>query len=175
MRFRAAILVAAFAGPSCAFQAATAQTTATPGVTAKVPDAHALIAVARQRIETADLRASGHLVRVDASGTRTSYGYSLKAHWFPGVLRILVDVNPPSSAAPSARAHILLEMRPNGQNSVQIAHPGDKAPSTLPFDKWSDGPVGPGSAMRISLSSSTSGPARRWWKRPSSAPATATF
>lgn len=142
MRFRAAILVAALL--ACVIQAATAKTTATPGVTAKVPDARALIAVARQRIETADLRASGHLVRVDASGTRTSYGYSLKAHWFPGVLRILVDVNPPSSAAPSARAHILLEMRPNGQNSVQIAHPGDKAPSTLPFDKWSDGPVGLG-------------------------------
>jgi hypothetical protein len=35
-------------------------------------------------------------------------------------------------------------MRPNGQNMIQIAHPGDKAPATIPFDRWSDGPLGPG-------------------------------
>ena len=35
-------------------------------------------------------------------------------------------------------------MRPNGQNVIQIAHPGDRAPAILPFDKWSDGPLGPG-------------------------------
>jgi hypothetical protein len=35
-------------------------------------------------------------------------------------------------------------MRPNGQNTIQIAHPGDKAAATLPFENWSDGPAGPG-------------------------------
>jgi hypothetical protein len=40
--------------------------------------------------------------------------------------------------------HILLEMRPNGQNVIQIVHPGDKAPVILPFEKWSDGPLGAG-------------------------------
>jgi hypothetical protein len=33
----------------------------------------------------------------------------------------------------------LLEIRPNGQDSIQIAHPGDKSPIALPFEKWIDG------------------------------------
>jgi hypothetical protein len=111
-------------------------------------DVHALLATPRQRVETADFRASGHLVRVDASGARTSYGIAIKAHWFPGVLRVLVEIAPPQSdrtkPGPDARAHILLEMRPNGQNAILIAHPGDKTPAALPFDKWSDGPLGNG-------------------------------
>lgn len=117
-------------------------------IQANATDAHAVLATPRQRVETADFRASGHLVRVDASGTRTSYGISIKAHWFPGVLRVLLEIAPPAEArtksGPGARAHILLEMRPNGQNSIQIAHPGDKAPTALSFDKWSDGPLGDG-------------------------------
>jgi hypothetical protein len=124
--------------------AASAQTTAAPAAAGKTADVHSLIAVARQRIQAADLRASGHLVRVDASGARTSYGISLKAHSFPGVLRVYIDVSPPSGTKPDGRAHILLEMRPNGQNSIQIAHPGDKAPVPLPFDEWTEGPLGAG-------------------------------
>jgi Outer membrane lipoprotein-sorting protein len=108
------------------------------------PDAQSLIAMARERVQAVDLRATGHLVRVDASGSRTSYGITIKARWFPGVLRVVVEIAPPSSAKPDARAHILLEMRPNGQDSIQIAHPGDKALSPLPFEKWSDGPLGTG-------------------------------
>jgi hypothetical protein len=107
-------------------------------------DVHAILATARQRVEAADFRTTGHLVRVDANGARTSYGISIKAHWFPGVLRVLAEIAPPQNAGPNARAHILIEMRPNGQNSIQIAHPGDKMPAALPFDKWSDGPLGDG-------------------------------
>jgi len=125
-------------------RATAAQAIAAPAATPRISDAHSVIAVARQRIQSADLRASGHLVRVDASGTRTSYGISLKAHWFPSVLRVFVDVLPPSGAKPDARAHILLELRPNGQNSIEIARPGDKAPATLPFEKWTEGPLGTG-------------------------------
>jgi hypothetical protein len=125
----AATLLLAIAG-----QAAVPQTT----------DIHKVLAVPRQRVQTADFRATGHLVRVDAGGARTSYGITIKARWFPGVLRVTVDIAPPPSSTPNARAHILLEMRPNGQNTIQIAHPGDKAPSVLPFDKWSDGPLGAG-------------------------------
>ena len=117
-------------------------------IPANAADAHAVLAAPRQRVETADFRASGHLVRVDASGARTSYGITIKAHWFPGVLRALVEIAPPQSdrtkPGPDARAHILLEMRPNGQNTILIARPGDKAPAALPFDKWSDGPLGNG-------------------------------
>jgi hypothetical protein len=91
----------------------------------------------RERIQSADFRASGHLVRVDPAGARTSIPITIKAHWFPGVLRVLVDAGQAHNPA-----HILFEMRPNGQNLIQIAHPGDKSPATIPFDKWSDGPLG---------------------------------
>jgi hypothetical protein len=101
-----------------------------------------VLAPARQLVETADYRASGHLVQVDASGARTSYGITIKAHWFPGVLRVLVEISTPSEAHRDARSRILLEMRPKGQNAIRIAHPGDKTPASLPFDKWSDGPLG---------------------------------
>jgi Outer membrane lipoprotein-sorting protein len=103
-------------------------------------DVHAVLAVPRQRIESADFETTGRLVRVDASGVRTSYSVSMKAHGFPGVLRVLVDVNAPDAA----REHILLELHFDGRSSIRIAHPGDKTPATLPFEKWSDGPLGPG-------------------------------
>jgi hypothetical protein len=107
-------------------------------------DTRAILAHARQSIETADYRATGRLVRIDASGSRTNYALKIKAHWFPGVLRALVEIVPPSGAAGNAshdsRLHILLEMRPDGQNTIRIAHPGDAAPANLPFEKWSESP-----------------------------------
>jgi hypothetical protein len=109
-------------------------------MTAQAADVRAVLAVPRQRIQSADYRVSGHLVRVDESGARTSYGVNIKAHWFPGVLRVLVEVASPANA----RANILLEMRPNGRNAVQIAHPGDAGATTLPFEKWGDGLLGAG-------------------------------
>lgn len=101
-------------------------------------DTQSVLARPRQSLQSADFRATGHLVRVDPSGKRTSYAITLKVHWFPGVLRILCAIGSPTPA------HILLEMRPNGQDTIQIAHPGDKAPKALPFDNWADGPLGPG-------------------------------
>jgi hypothetical protein len=109
-------------------------------------DAHGVLDVARQAVRKADYRASGHLVRVEPSGVRTSYPIAFKAHWFPGVLRVLVEVAPPSgSGAKRAQAvHALLEMRPGGQNSIRIAHPGDTAPVVLPVERWTDGLAGSG-------------------------------
>jgi hypothetical protein len=98
------------------------------------------LAAARQRMEAADYRITGRLVRVDGDGKRTSLGLEIKAHWFAGILRVLVDVNSPAEA----REHILLEMRPSGEHSIRIAKPGDSAAALLPFEQWSDGPVGPG-------------------------------
>jgi hypothetical protein len=103
-------------------------------------DARALLAVPRQRVETADFETTGRLVRVSASGARISYGVSMKARGFPGVLRVLLDVNSPVAA----RMHVLLEMHFDGASTIRIARPGDRAAAILPFDKWSDGPMGPG-------------------------------
>lgn len=113
-------------------------------------DVKTLLAAPRHRIETADYRASGHLVRVDANGSRLSFPITIKAHWFPGVLRVLLEFGSVSKASTDslasgrAPAHILLEMRPNGKSVVQIAHPGDATAVTLPFERWSDGPLGAG-------------------------------
>lgn len=109
-------------------------------IPAHAADVRDVLAGPRQREESADYRATGHLVRVDADGKRTSYGITLKARWFPGVLRVLCEVTSPANA----RVHLLLEMRPSGQDSIRIAHPGDTAPSALPFDKWNDGLFGSG-------------------------------
>jgi hypothetical protein len=112
-------------------------------------DAGTVLAVPKQRIETADFRVSGNLVRVNANGVRISVPITIKAHWFPGVLRVLLEVTsaPKSSSGSLMRArtptNILLEMRPDGQNTIHIATPGDKAPVLLPSG-WSDGPLGSG-------------------------------
>jgi hypothetical protein len=115
---------------------------------AQAADAPAVAKLPRQRVESADYRASGHLVRVQANGIRLSYPITIKAHWFPGVLRVYLELGTASKTGakpvPGFPVHILLEMRPNGQDMVQIAHPGDAAPVILPFDKWSDGPLGSG-------------------------------
>jgi len=109
-------------------------------MTALAADVPASLALAKKQVETADYRMTGHLVRVDEKGTRTSYGINIKAHWFPGMLRVLFEVTSPADA----RVHALLEMRPGGESAIQIAHPGDGRPAVLPFEKWSDGPLGAG-------------------------------
>ena len=111
-------------------------------IPASAADVHTVLAPARQLVETADYRASGHLIRVQANGIRISTPITIKAHWFPGVLRVLVEIAPPPSASSNVPAHILLEMRPGGKSTILVAHPGDKAAVVLPFDKWSDGPLG---------------------------------
>ncbi len=105
---------------------------------------NALLATARQRIETADLRATGHLVWAPESGPRVNFPITVRAHWFPGVLRVLVEVGQPSSAHRDMREHILLEMRPDGDNSIRVADPGDAAPRIVPFEKWNAHSLTPG-------------------------------
>jgi hypothetical protein len=120
--------------------AATAIATMLLSMNAQSATVPTALAAVRQHVESADYRLVGHLVRVDPNGTRTSDAVNISAHWFPGVLRILLEVSSPSNA----RLHVLLEMRPEGKNTIQIARPGDKSPTALPFDKWSDGPLGDG-------------------------------
>ena len=101
-------------------------------------DLHSVLATPRQRVETADFRVSGRLVRVGPNGARTALPLTIEALGSPDVLRILIETGKPN------RARILLEMRPNGQKTILIVHPGDKVPEPLPFAQWSDGPLGPG-------------------------------
>ena len=110
--------------------------------TALASDARAVVAGARRHIETADYRATGKLVTVDAGGKRSSYALTIKARWFPGVLRALVEIVPPSQVGTHGRqgerVRILFEMRPNGQDAIRIAHPNGSGLVSLPFEKWSD-------------------------------------
>ncbi len=118
--------------------------------TVHAADARAVLAGARQRIEATDARATGRLVRVEADGTRISNAVALKEHWFPGVLRVLVEIVPartPTADArrnahqhvsPDARVSILLEMRPGGQSTIRVFRPHEPAPAPLPFSRWSE-------------------------------------
>jgi hypothetical protein len=117
-----------------------------PALTAQGPDVHDILTTARHQMELTDFSASGHLVWAPSSGARISCPITIKAHWFSGVLRVMVDLGPgPKNgpSAPSEAMHILIEMHPEGQSTIWIAHPGDKAASSLPFDKWTESPVGP--------------------------------
>ena len=107
-------------------------------VAAPAAAAQGALGAARNGIETADYSLKGRLVRVDGSGKRISHGISIEAHWFPKMLRVLLEVNSPTEA----RIHVLLEMQPGGRSTIQIAHPGDAKASELPFDKWTEGPAG---------------------------------
>ncbi len=98
----------------------------------------------RKQVQTADFRVTGQLVWVQPDGARLNYPITIKAHWFPGVLRERVDLGQPAAAHREMREHILLEMRPDGEDTVRIAEPGDTAPRLLPFAQWSAHPLVPG-------------------------------
>lgn len=115
----------------CAMAAQAGGGSITPG---------AALAAARRQVESADYRLAGRLVRVEASGKRATEGVAMEARWFPGTLRVLLQVTSPTAA----RVHVLLEMRPEGRSTVWIAHPGDAAATELPFSKWGEGPLGGG-------------------------------
>jgi hypothetical protein len=101
-------------------------------------DVRAILARTRHQIEAADYRASGRLVTIDPSGKRTNYATTIRAHWFPGVLRALIDIVPPGGPASKDHTRILLEMRPSGSSAIHVAHPGAAAVAVLPFDKWNE-------------------------------------
>ncbi len=115
-----------------------------PAIWAQNANVSDLLATARKQIENADFRVSGHLIAIDASGARVSYPVTIKTHWFPGELRMFVDLGQPSETHRDLRQHILLVMPANGANAIRIADPGEATSHLLPFDKWSDHPLGPG-------------------------------
>lgn len=112
-------------------------------LTAHAADVRAVLAPVRQRIETADYRATGQFVTVDASGHRINYAITIKARWISGSLHTLVEIVPPREAANAHQpVRILLEMRPSGEDTIRIVHPHDPSMTSLPFDKWGEGLFG---------------------------------
>ena len=115
---------------------------------AHAADSRAVLAPVRQQIETADYRVTGQLVKVDAGGHRTSYSLNIKALWSSGVLHTLLEIDPPSGTAgktrQDARVRILMEVRPNGEDTIRMVHPNEPTPAPLPSDKWGEGVSGGG-------------------------------
>ena len=105
-------------------------------------DVPAPLTAERQRIETSDFRASARLIRTDAEGTQTILPIRIEAHWFPGVLRELVEIAPARKSVGSlqgdARVRILFEMRPGGQSTIRVFHPNKAEPTPLPFANWDE-------------------------------------
>jgi Outer membrane lipoprotein-sorting protein len=101
------------------------------------PDLETVLTGSRQRIETMDYRVTGRLVRVESNGTRKSYKFVAKAHWFPDGLRLLCEISGPASAKTS----LLLHMSVNGHVTIEAVLPGEKAAS-VPFEHWNDPLVG---------------------------------
>jgi hypothetical protein len=102
------------------------------------PDLEAVLTGSRQRIEKLDYRATGRITRVEADGKRTSYKFVGKARWFPDGLRLLCEISGPGSE----KTTLLVHMTVSGRVTIEAQLPGDKAPSTLPFERWNDSLVG---------------------------------
>jgi hypothetical protein len=115
-----------------------------PALSAQTANVNDLFAIERKQIETADFRVTGHLVAIDATGARVTYPLTIKTHWFPGVLREFVELGQPPSTQGDLREHILIEMRSNGEHTIQIVHLGETVAHVLPFEKWDTHPLGPG-------------------------------
>jgi len=115
-----------------------------PSLWAQTANINDLFAITRKQIQNADFRVSGHLIAIDPSGERVSYPITIKTHWFPGELRMFVDLGQPSGTRREMRQHILLVMRASGGNEIRVADPGDASARLLPFEKWNDDLLGPG-------------------------------
>ncbi len=101
-------------------------------------DMETVLTGSRQRIEKLDYRVTGRITRVEGNGTRTSYKFAAKAHWFPDGLRVLCEISRPDSEKTS----VLLHMTVSGHVTIEAVLPGEKAASVLPFERWNDPLVG---------------------------------
>ncbi len=108
---------------------------------ASVAETPADLVTVRSRIEASDYRATGQLVRVDASGGRTRFAISAKGLWMDGALHTLIEAVPAKGAAVDGKdepLRLLLEVRPDGRDSIRIFRPHAAAPQLLPPEKWGD-------------------------------------
>jgi len=98
----------------------------------------AALDMAKKRVETADFRATGRFVVVDAGGKRVNYPMTLKGRWLEGALHILCVISGP----PEAQKRIWMVVRADGQNSVKVEKAGEKTPRNVAPPEWADSVVG---------------------------------
>ena len=105
---------------------------------APTPEQEHLLTETRQRVETLDYRVSGRLTHTDASGKRTNNKFSVKGHWFPDGLRLLVESTDPAGGISRA----LLHMTVSGHVTIDVSQAGSKSATPLPYDRWTEGLLG---------------------------------
>jgi len=98
----------------------------------------AILAGERARVEKSDVRATGRLVEVTASGTRTSNSLALASHAFPSGLWTMITVTTPDHK----RERYLLIQNESGHTSIDILRSGEKTAARLPVDDWGQGVAG---------------------------------
>lgn len=110
------------------------------GVAGSRAETPAALAAVRNRMASSDYRASGQLVRVDANGNRTRFAIAVEGLWFHGALHTLIEAVPPRGAADAKNLplRILLEVRPDGRDSIRIFQPHAAGPELLPPAKWGE-------------------------------------
>ena len=120
-----------------------------PLLCAQTANVNDLIATQRKQIETADFRVTGHLVSIDAAGARLSFPITIKARWFPGVLRVLVEIGQPPSVAPGSCANTFCSRcAPTARIQSVIADPGDTAARIAALRQMERSPARSGIQLR---------------------------
>ncbi|HEX4038562.1 MAG TPA: outer membrane lipoprotein-sorting protein [Acidobacteriaceae bacterium] len=100
----------------------------------------AILSQERSRMEQTDVRGSGRLVAVAASGARTNNNITIESHWFPAGsgeaagLRTLVVVDMPAKGT----VRYLLAMEPSGRTSIEVLRRGESAPRRLAQEQWGE-------------------------------------
>ncbi len=89
---------------------------------------------ARKRIEESDFKANGRLVHITGSGERTSYKFTIKAHWFPDGLRVLCEIINPTAG----RSLLFLHMTVSGRLSIEELKADSKTAKPVPFERWNE-------------------------------------
>ena len=81
-----------------------------------------------------DFRATGRLVRIEPSGDRRNYQFSMRAQAVSGTVRMFCEITDPDSS----RIRVLLDNPPTGRALIRTGHPGDRASAELPFERWNE-------------------------------------
>ncbi len=79
------------------------------------------------------------------SGARLSFPITIKARWFPSVLRVWVEIGQPPSVKRGYEANTFcLRCAPTARIRFVSPIPATRPRASVPFDRWSFHPLGPG-------------------------------